>query len=284
MKPTAALIGKLIRLAKGDSLPACSLRGEWLEEMMADGLLGVIVNGSRKRVRVSDPEAFRTYIAARFNIHNLEKSLEMLQREEASRSEQVKAFGDSKVKGRRTFTGFMVNSYQPILARLNGNEIKIMPPEGSFLFISDCHDFLIPEDVVIVGVENSENFRYVRQQASLFEKLGRVLFVARYPETQYKDLLQWLLKVPNRYVHFGDLDLAGISIYQREYYRHLGERASMLIPEDFRARISKGSTERYNTQLPLYGRLKAEDPGVQDLLDCIHALHRGYDQEGYIGQ
>ena len=99
---------------------------------------------------------------------------------------------------------------------------------------------------------------------------------------QYRDLIRWLQSITNPYVHFGDLDLADIAIYQHEYYRHLGARASFFVPDDYEHRIANGSTERYTSQLAQYGKMTLEDPRVQPLIDCIHRHHKGYDQEGYI--
>ena len=175
-----------------------------------------------------------------------------------------------------------MNSYQPIDAVLGGKQLTILPPDGTFMFIADYQHFCIPGDVVIVGVENAENFRHIARQKYLFKEYGKVLFVSRYPQSQSKDLLQWLLSIPNKYVHFGDLDLAGVAIYQNEFYRHLGERASLLIPEDYEERISKGNLDLYNSQLPQYGNMNVEDERVSKLLSCIHRYHRGYEQEGYI--
>jgi hypothetical protein len=78
------------------------------------------------------------------------------------------------------------------------------------------------------------------------------------------------------------LDLAGISIYQNEYFRYLGERASFYIPEDYEKRISEGNLNLYNSQFPQYGKMTIEDERVSKLLSCIHRYHRGYEQEGYI--
>ena len=150
------------------------------------------------------------------------------------------------------------------------------------MFIADYQHFTIPQDVIVVGVENAENFRYVALQKYLFARYECVLFVSRYPQNQNKDLIKWLQSIPNQYVHFGDLDLAGISIYESEYYHHLGNKSSLFIPDDFEQRISNGNAERYNVQLPQYGKMKVEDKRVQPLLDSIHLHHKGYDQEGYI--
>lgn len=282
MKKTAILIEKLIRLANGDVLPASSLKGDWFEQMQEDGILLATAHGSRKSLRASDGTLLRQYVASQFDIRDLEQTRSAFSDEDVSRASLVSATGDSKFLSRRTFKGFLVNSYQPVAAILNGQDITIYPPEGSFMFVADYQHFVIPQDVVVVGVENAENFRYVALQKYLFARYGRVLFVSRYPQDQNKDLIKWLQSMPNRYVHFGDLDLAGIAIYESEFYRHLGNKSSLFIPDDFEQRISNGNTDRYNAQLPQYGKMKVEDKRVQPLLDCIHLYHKGYDQEGYL--
>ena len=282
MKKTTTLIEKLIRLANGDTLPASSLKGVWFEQMQDDGILLAISHGSRKSLRASDGSSLRQYIASHFNIHYLEQTRCALSEADASRASLVAATGDSKFLSRRSFEGFLVNSYQPIKALIHEQEIIIHPTEGSFIFIADYQHFTIPQDVVVVGVENAENFRYIAFQKNLFKRYEHVLFVSRYPQDQNKDLIKWLQSIPNQYVHFGDLDLAGIAIYESEYYRHLGNKSSLFIPNDFEQRISCGNSERYNAQLPQYGKMKVEDKRVQPLLDCIHLYHKGYDQEGYI--
>ena len=263
MKKTATLIEKLIRLANGDTLPASSLRGAWFEQMQDDGILLATAHGSRKTLRASDGMALRQYVASQFDIHDLEQTRCAFSDEDASRSSLVAATGNSKFLSRRTFKGFLVNSYQPVTAVLNGQEIIIHPTEGSFMFVADYQHFTIPQDVVVVGVENAENFRYVALQKYLFARYGRVLFVSRYPQDQNKDLIKWLHSIPNQYVHFGDLDLAGIAIYESEYYRHLGTQSSFFIPDDYDQRISNGNTDRYNDQLLQYGKMKVEDKRVQ---------------------
>ena len=282
MKKTSALIQKLVRLASGDTLPASSLKGDWFEQMQADDVLVAVTHGSRKSLRVADTSSFRNYLASQYDIRDLEQTLELFSDGSVDRASQVEVTGDSKFLSHRTFTGFLVNSYQPIDAVLDGKQLTILPPDGTFIFIADYQHFYIPEDVVIIGVENAENFRHVARQKYLFEKYGKVLFVSRYPQNQSKDLLQWLLSIPNKYVHFGDLDLAGVAIYQNEFYRHLGKRASLLIPDDYVERISKGNLDLYNSQLPLYGNMTVEDERVLKILSCIHRYHRGYEQEGYI--
>jgi hypothetical protein len=280
MKKTAGLIEKLIRLVDGETLPSSTLRGDWFEQMEADGVLVTVTHGSRKSMRAISTDSLRHYLASQYNLHDLNSVLSILQADEAGRALQVNATGDSKFVRQRIFKGFLVNSYQPIDATINDVSVTLFPPDGTFVFISDCHQFFISPDVVIIGMENADNFRYIKRQKYLFSAYEKVLFVSRYP--QNGDLVSWLKSIPNQYVHFGDLDLAGLAIYQNEFYRHLGERASFFLPDDFEYRISNGSLERYNAQLPQYGKMKIEDPRIEPVLACIHKEHRGYDQEGYI--
>lgn len=71
----------------------------------------------------------------------------------------------------RSCPGFSINSYNPITCSLSGNDFVINPPEGSFVFIDNWKEFTIPEVVVVVGIENMENFRMIRHQRKLFESV-----------------------------------------------------------------------------------------------------------------
>lgn len=285
MKKSVSLIDKLLALARGEFLPASQLKGDWFREMQEDGILVTMAHGSHRSLRATDETSFRRYVADRYAIPDLEACHRLLL-DETCRAAQVNVTGDSKFVPRRTFKGFLVNSYQPIAATLHGQLFWVTPPEGTYLFISDYEQFSIPADVIVVGVENAENFRYISRQRVLFESClhpaAGLLFVCRYPQSG--DLVKWLQSIPNRYIHFGDLDLAGVHIYLTEYYRLIGDRASLLIPDDYEARIRQGSSERYNSQYPKFKDMKIADKRVMPLVDCIHAWHRGYDQEGYIEQ
>lgn len=286
MRITVSLTGKLLRLARGETLPASALNAALAGKMLSEGVLVTVTRGSRKSYRAQDGKTFRDYLATSLDIRDLEAYHDLLVRKEASRAEQVRVTGNSKTRPHRTFEGFLVNCYEPIEATLAGRSFRLLPEEGSFVFISDFRRFSIPEDIVIIGVENAENFRYIRQQKEVFGTIrpegAKLLFVSRYPQEQSHDFIEWLKAVPNRYVHFGDLDLAGIHIFLSEYYRHLGERASFLVPPDYEDRIARGSHERYEAQYARFGKMDIPDRRLLPLAECIHRHHRGYDQEGFI--
>ena len=284
MKITIALIDKLIRLRNGESLPASQLKGDWIEDLVHDGVLISTSHGSRKTWFAPNAETLCKALASvdeRFI--DMELLRETLLSENALRSQQASSAGNSKLVMARSCPGFPVNSYEPISCTLNGQEFVVNPQEGYFLFVADWQSFFVPDDVVVVGVENMENFRMVRQQRELFEQCignNRLLFVSRYPQSI--DLRSWLQIIPNRYIHFGDFDLAGINIFLTEYNAYLGDRSSFLIPSDIERRLAKGTIERYNDQYQKYKNVNSNIPEIQHLIDVINRYHRCYDQEGYI--
>lgn len=288
MNITRGLIQNFIALANGGSVPSSRLRAfSGLDDMRADGILTVMAHGSKRAYKAVNRQDFLSYLSAKYHLDDLEGTLEMLVKKDSDRVRQVQLTGDSKFISHRTMKGFLVNSYEPIDATLNGTRFTILPPEGSYVFIYDYEQFTIPPNTLVVGIENSENFRKTRQQKWLFDEMfsnRSILFVSRYPQNESRDLVRWLQGITNEYVHFGDLDLAGIRIFLTEFHRYLGDRASFLIPPDYEERISHGSTDRYNDQLRSTKNMVITDARLQAIANCIHKYHRGYDQEGFCKQ
>lgn len=273
-----AISASIQALIAGEQVAGSRISRKMLEELMDEGLLSVVTRGSRKSYRARDIEALKRFLIDKY------ESYRMLDINASdSRASMAAETGNSKLVKVRSCPGFPVNTFEPITCKLNAIDIVINPVEGSFLFITDWKVFSIPEDVVVVGVENMENFRMIRQQRALFEsEIGkhRFLFVSRYPQST--DLRSWLQSIPNRYVHFGDFDLAGIHIFLTEFHQYLGDRSSFFIPSDIEKRLAKGSNARYNEQYEKYHKLHCDINKIQNLIDLINKYHRGYDQEGYI--
>jgi hypothetical protein len=284
MKITLALIDKLIRLRNGESIPASSLHANWIEDLLQEGVLVSRSRGSQRSITAQFPDALEKYLErVDERLGNLDRMRNLLLNGTTTRSDQAADTGNSKLLAVRSCPGFPVNSYEPIPCMLDGKEITIAPQEGTFLFIADWQQFKVPEDVTIVNVENMENFRCIRQQRELFTSVlldQSLLFVSRYPQST--DLRSWLQSIPNSYVHFGDFDLAGINIFLTEYKKHLGQRATFLIPEDIEHRLKHGSAERYDAQYQKFRNLHTDIQALQKLIDAIHKHRRCYDQEGYI--
>ena len=274
-----AISSSILALISGEQVAGSKLSSKLLDELMAEGLLLVVAHGSKKSYRARDTEVLKRYLIDK------DESYRMLDVTVVdSRASLAEETGNSKLLSVRSCPGFPINSYEPIESLLNGETFVVNPPEGSFVFIDDWIHFSIPADIVVVGIENMENFRMIRQQRKLFESIlgdKQLLFVSRYPQST--DLRSWLLTIPNKYVHFGDFDLAGIHIFLKEFHKYLGGRSTYLIPSDIEQRLTKGSQDRYNNQYGKYHTLLCDIPHLQSLIDLINQYHRGYDQEGYIG-
>ncbi|MDH6306732.1 hypothetical protein M2459_001966 [Parabacteroides sp. PF5-5] len=277
------LAKKLLRLLEGEKMPSSQMKYPEVKELLAENILTEIRQGRMKSVyQLRNPQSFYTYLSNRFGIHDLYVYVDALKKEEITKSELVLASSDSKARTVRSFKGFLVNSYEPISATLNNEQIVIHPASGTFQFIYDFETFTIDKGVTVVGVENAENFRQIEKQHYLFEHI-KPLFVSRYPQNQYKDLIRWLQIIDNPYLHFGDFDLAGIRIFLFEYFQHLGDKAHFFIPPNIESLIEKyGNSKRYNNQITHFDTKEITNEKLLELVRIIHSYKKGLDQEALI--
>ena len=276
-----AMAKRVLKMLDGDTVSYIKFEGAIASALMDEGIITIVFRGSKRSFRMIDPEGCRIYLAQHYTSGmELEDWIEMKSRlKEVSRSEQVAKAGDSKLRYIRTFKGFLLNCYEPIEATLHDELCVLSPLQGTSIFMQDYEDFRIPEDVVVVGIENGENFQHIRAQKYLFEGM-KVLFVSRYPQS--KDLCNWLKIIPNRYIHFGDIDLAGISIFLNEFYVNLGNRAEFFIPADVEKRLKDGNRQLYDNQYLRYRAMLVSDERLRPLVAMIHKYGKAYEQEGYI--
>ena len=151
-----AISASIQALVAGKQIPGSRLGNKLLDELMAEGLLSVVVHGSRKAYRARDIEALKRFLIDK------DESYRLLEHPDAhSRASMASPTGNSKLVTLRSCPGFPINSYEPINCSLNGKPLVVNPQEGSFLFITDWDNFTIPKDVIVIGVENMENFRMV---------------------------------------------------------------------------------------------------------------------------
>ena len=270
-------------LMAGEQVAGSKISNKLLEELLAEGLLLVISHGSRKSYRARDVNTLKRYLIDKDeNYRMLEVGVS------DSRASMAAETGNSKLVTIRSCPGFPINSYEPIECFLCGEPFLVNPQEGSFFYVSEWEKFTIPKNVVVIGIENMENFRMIRKQKDFFENYlethglsNKVLFVSRYPQST--DLRKWLSTISNHYLHFGDFDLAGINIFLTEFQQFISNaRSSYLIPDDIEYRIKSGSRKRYDEQLRHFSEIKSNNCELQRLIDLIHNGRKAYDQEGYI--
>lgn len=278
MKLSLSLAEKLILLLSGETLPASSLKSKITEELLAEGILWQQGRVQRK-IGLSNPESLKLYLQSKLGIADLENYIKIIKSEEVTRGKLIEVASDSKFKPVRSFTGFLINHYDPVKVRFKGVERVWKPLEGTFRFIYDFRDFTPDSDLTIVGIENPENFRHIQKQRYLFQNINP-LFVSRYPQNQSKDLIEWLQMIPNHYLHFGDFDLAGIRIYQNEFQKYLEKKAGFLVPENIEELLSSyGNSKIYDTQYQSPSDIETHEPRLKKLLNLIHHYGKGLEQE-----
>ncbi|MEG2126871.1 MAG: DUF2220 family protein [Bacteroides sp.] len=280
----AALLLK--KLIAGETFAFSKIASKQIQPMIKENVLQCRLKGRTARMLyLPDAEVLAHYLDNVYGIKNLDEYIELRQKKEATRAENILITNHSKIISVRTFQGFLLNTFSPMALSVNGEERILQPSPGCFTFIYDYQTLQVPDDITLVGIENPANFRRIDEQKALFNGL-KPLFVNRYPQSQHHDFIAWMQTNQHPYLHFGDLDLAGILIYQNEYLKKLGpDRCSFLVPESTQKLLHKyGNRELYDVQLPLSQQIieAREQKNVQKLIEWIHTEHKGLEQEIFI--
>ena len=277
-KLSLPLAERLLQLRNGEKIQASRLRQAVFKELLSENIL-YKTGRSRGHILLTNREQFDLFLRNHYSIANLEEYVALLRQEDYSRSDLVKVSTDSKLSQRRSFKGFLVNTYEPVEVVLNQTKTRLHPLPGLFHFIYDYENLIPDGQCTIVGVENPENFRYIEKQKHLFQHL-KPLFISRYPQEQHTDIIRWLKVIPNPYLHFGDFDLAGINIYLNEFKRYIPEKSTFFIPPDIEYLIrTYGNYSRYDRQKLHVAPADIQEEGLKKLIKMIHRHKKGLDQE-----
>jgi hypothetical protein len=269
-------------LLPGKTVASSTMQHGTVTKMLEDGLLQKQqLSKTKALLFISKKEDVIPYLQNHFAINNLDEYIQVLENDEASRADNIIVAGNSKIQAVRTFKGFLVNCYEEINATINGEPVVIKPLTGAYTFIHSYENFIPEAAVTIVGIENPENFMAIEKQRYLFTDI-KPLFVSRYPQSG--DLIKWLLSISNQYLHFGDLDFAGISIYQNEFKKRLLQRASFFVPDNAEALLQQfGNRELFNRQYNLSSDyLWLEETSMQELFGWIMKYKKVLEQEVFI--
>ncbi len=281
MKLTLKIAKVLVRLINGETIPNSLAKHKLIDNLVSENI--IYRKGKHKKsLELVNKSGLQNYLGNQLQINDLNYYISALENKFSTRSEFVKITTDSKKSKERAFKGFLVNSYDAIKAELNNEDIIINPHKGSFVFIYDYESFKVPKEITIVGVENTKNFSQIHEQKYLFKNITP-LFISRYPQNQNKDFIKWINSIPNAYLHFGDIDIAGIGIYLNEYKKHLQRKASFFIPENIKSDlINNGNRERFDNQKMNFNINKIQETKVLELIKLIEKEKKGLDQEYYI--
>lgn len=271
---------KLLKeLSEGKKVPLSRLKARIFQQLIQEQVLLRQKESHGWNIYTDHPQSLLNYLYNHYIRCTLDEYIERGQAV-PSRSNNIRMSGDSKLKETELWQGFYFKVSEPIHAQWQGKPLTLLPyPEGIPVFMPQPETLSLPEEVTVVMIENSENFLKIETQLPLFQGL-KCFFVSFYPREQHSYFIEWLQKQPNNYVHYGDFDFAGIHIYQSQYKKYVSGESRYLVPSGLLPLFRRyGKRELYNNQLSLQALIKADEPGISELLEIIKREHKGLEQE-----
>lgn len=271
---------KLLKeLSEGKKVPLSRLKARIFQQLIQEQVLLRQKESHGWNIYTDHPQSLLNYLYNHYIRCTLDEYIERGQAA-PSRSNNIRMSGDSKLKETELWQGFYFKVSEPIHAQWQGKPLTLLPyPEGIPVFMPQPETLSLPEDVTVVMIENSENFLKIETQLPLFQGL-KCFFVSFYPREQHSYFIEWLQKQPNNYVHYGDFDFAGIHIYQSQYKKYVSGESRYLVPSGLLPLFRQyGKRALYNNQLSLQALIKADEPGISELLEIIKREHKGLEQE-----
>jgi len=176
----------------------------------------------------------------------------------------------------KSLQGFFIRAYNTSIKYKDNSLDNIS--DGLEYFVHNYSLLSIDDDVLVVGIENPECFTQFNRLLHLFNT-EKIVCIMRYLS---KSPNSWLQTIDNKYLHFGDFDLAGINIYINEYASILcASRCSFFIPDNINELLIKyGSNSLYNRQLDRFNDLPiTNDLNLLNLIGIIKYNKKALEQE-----
>lgn len=275
----------LLSLINGRKVKKGDLSKDLRERLLRANVVAFTQEGVSKFITPIRPDLVKSIAAELAGTDDLEGYLHTLEKIKAgghpTRHEAAQLVNDTKAFGTDIMNGIRLNSIEPIIISFDKKEFTIDPPIGTCIEIDEQSLFEIDPELLIVGVENYSTFMRIKDYSYLFNDGGHYLFTYRstFGKNSYGKWIDWLKRIPNRYIHFGDLDKGGLKIYIDAFRSVLGERAEFLLPDNYETLIRNGSTKLYNEQYDLALPDVTKDPRIKPLLDAIEKYHKSCEQE-----
>ena len=268
----------LLRLSNGERLYSSEIGSvHLLNRFCEDGIIKKHPLGNRRvSYTCTNPIALQNYLKVQNDIISLKNYILEFEVNSSDGESSLDASKSTKTFRRTSLQGFFIKAFNTNLT-ISGEKIPSIP-EGIELFVHQPEKLRISNTALVVGIENPECFLKFEQLSYLFpekEIIALLRFMSNSPN-------KWLHSITNKYLHFGDFDPAGLSIYIQEYLQHLDkERCSFFVPQNMDELLSQyGIPSLYDRQIHL---LKNVDfnlyPELKNLLDLMKKHRKGLEQE-----
>ncbi|MGQ1946536.1 DUF7281 domain-containing protein [Geofilum sp. OHC36d9] len=273
----------LLRLANGEKLSASEISAKGLlKQFTEDGIIQKWPVAGR-RVNYSCPNSLRlkTYLQVQNDILSLEDYISRFGSTDADGESSLSASKSTKTFRAKSLQGFFIKAFKSEITV--SNKTVMAPPKGIELFVWRPEQLQISPSALVVGIENPECYLKFDKLIKLFPQ-KELIVVMRYLSQSPN---RWLQTIPNSYLHFGDFDPAGLSIYIREYRKLLpANRCRFFVPPDIDHLIDKYGIEHlYNQQVHLLDSINIHEyPEVEELANLLRKYGKGLEQERLLNE
>lgn len=194
-------------------------------------------------------------------------------------SEEIARFGRDHLVKRSLWKGFFLKSNVRLSVSYNGQTVFISRDFPLLVENPELLDLSFGE-VSLWVVENYECFQNLSWMNSFTSNRDEPsIIVCRWPTSKQARIAYGMWPVKEKH-YFGDLDLAGINIFQTEFAELLGLNA-FEIPTSFPEDIHHGSSSIFHNQKKYWG-ITGRTPKIQTCIETIMEEQKGLLQEYYL--
>lgn len=193
-------------------------------------------------------------------------------------SEEIAKYGRDHLCKRNLWRGFFLRSNTPFKIWYNGIPYTI-GPDNPFLVEKADELEIDCRSCALWVVENYECFQNLSWMTLSPSQCNVSLIICRWPLSRVAREAYGKWPVAEKH-YFGDLDLAGINIFQTEYAVILGDD-SFFIPESFNEDIKHGSPSLFQSQQK-FKHISGRSARIQECIQTIIDNQKGLLQEYYL--
>lgn len=282
-KISKGLVGALLDLICYGEVSCAVLKdAELCQRLVASGCIRrERVSRSRSRYVLLDETALR--VCCRdydLRLKDLEDEYGLLCGDgfNAAPSDYVNRYGKDHIGKRNLWNGFFIKSNQPVPAFYNGQAWILS--DKCPLLVEDISSFALgTKDVTLWVVENYECFKDLSWMTRFPDGCDKAIVICRWPQSRTARESLPSFGVRHMY-YFGDIDLAGINIFQTEFAPYMGADA-FRVPDTYAEDLGHGSVEVFEKQ-KRYLNVVGLSMRIQEIIDAIKLERKGLLQEYYL--
>ena len=268
----------LLRLQNGERLLQGDIKNKiLLKHFCEDGIIKKLPSGNRRSFYYCpDTSILHNYLRVQYDILSLYGYMSQFGAISSDGESSLSVSKSTKTFRRKSLQGFFIKAFNSEIV-VSGETIKTLP-SGIDLFIHQPEKLRITKTALIIGVENPECFIKFDKLLHLFQQ-KQLIVIMRYLSSSPN---RWLRSVSNKYLHFGDFDPAGLSIYFREYlYRLPSKNCNFFIPPNIDQLLEQyGQDSLYDNQVHLLMSIDFKNyPELEYLVNLLHKHRKGLEQE-----